>query len=62
MAEFGFVLGYTQSDQITLVYLPTYDKSGKLNDYPYGNQIMKLVSLSSALATNYFTRGISKAI
>ncbi|KAL4496171.1 hypothetical protein ABPG72_012908 [Tetrahymena utriculariae] len=62
ISEFNFTIGYTQSDEITLVYLPSFDKSGKLNDYPYANQIMKLVSLSSAFATNYFTRGILRGI
>lgn len=44
------------------MYLPTHDKHGKLNDYPYANQTIKLTTLAAAFATNYFTRGVLKGI
>ncbi|KRX05394.1 hypothetical protein PPERSA_00695 [Pseudocohnilembus persalinus] len=38
MQEFQVNFGYTQSDEITLIYTPSFDKQNRLNDYPFKNQ------------------------
>jgi tRNA(His) guanylyltransferase len=53
VSEFGALVGYTQSDEITLgFYLP----SGSQSEYPFGGRFQKIESLSAALATSIFTR------
>lgn len=46
-------LGYTQSDEITLVFLPTKEEQ---TEYLFGGKFQKLCSLSAARATGFFNR------
>ncbi len=52
MSELPAVIGYTQSDEITLVFLP-YD------DF-FARRLQKICSVSSSIATAFFNRFISK--
>lgn len=51
VAEFGALVGYTQSDEITLgFYLP----SGSESEYPFGGYFQKLESLTAAYTSAEF--------
>jgi len=52
--DYNAVLGYTQSDEITLIFLP-HMLEGVHQPYIFNNQIQKLVSLAASNATNIFT-------
>lgn len=53
VSEFGALVGYTQSDEITLgFFLP----SGPESQYQFDGKLQKLESLSAAFATAYFNR------
>jgi len=52
--DYNAVLGFTQSDEITLVFLPQM-LDGAYQPYIFNNQIQKLVSLAASNATNIFT-------
>lgn len=49
-------LGYTQSDEITLVFLPTAEQQ---TEYLFGGKYQKLCSLAAARATGFFNRNLS---
>lgn len=49
----GCVLGYTQSDEITLVLV---DYQSRESDSWFGNNILKMVSVSASMATLEFNR------
>lgn len=49
----GCVLGYTQSDEITLVLV---DYKSRDSDAWFGNNILKMVSVSASMATMAFNR------
>lgn len=54
--EFGATLGYTQSDEISLVLVPgTYD-----DKLIFNSRVQKLVSVSASVCTAYFNREVSK--
>jgi len=59
--DFNAVMGYTQSDEITLILLP-HLLEGVPQPYIYNNQIQKLVSISASDATNIFTNEIRRLI
>ena len=52
--DYNAVVGYTQSDEITLVLVPTLHEE-KYQPYLFNNQVQKIVSLAAANATNMFT-------
>jgi tRNA(His) guanylyltransferase len=49
--EFGALVGYTQSDEITLGF---YTPSGSMSEYPFGGRLQKLESLAAASCTLHF--------
>lgn len=54
--EFGALVGYTQSDEITLgFYLP----SGSISEYPFGGRLQKLESLTAARCSVEFNAELS---
>lgn len=55
----GCVLGYTQSDEITLVLV---DYKTRESDSWFGNNILKMVSVSASMATFAFNRIFEKAV
>lgn len=55
----GCVLGYTQSDEITLVLV---DYQNKNTCAWFDNQVQKIVSISSSLATLYFNKYLSEIL
>lgn len=55
----GCVLGYTQSDEITLVLV---DYQNKNTCAWFDNQVQKIVSISSSLATLYFNKYLSEML
>ena len=52
--DYNAVVGYTQSDEITLILVPTLHEE-KYQPYLFNNQVQKIVSLAAANATNMFT-------
>lgn len=55
----GCVLGYTQSDEITLVLI---DYQNRDTCAWFDNQIQKIVSISASLATLYFNQQLSEML
>lgn len=55
----GCVLGYTQSDEITLVLI---DYQNRDTCAWFDNQVQKMVSVSSSLATLFFNKHLSKLV
>ena len=51
--ELNARVGYTQSDEISLVWF--YDKDSE-SDYPFGGRIQKLCSVLAACATGHFVQ------
>jgi tRNA(His) 5'-end guanylyltransferase len=49
----GSIVGYTQSDEITLVF---YEDSFSSADYPFNGRIQKMESLCASYATAYFNK------
>ena len=57
--EFGAQCGYTQSDEITLVwYVPSDSKS----EYPFAGRLQKFESILAATASAFMTRHIGRLI
>lgn len=57
VGEFGALVGYTQSDEITLgFYLPAHTKS----EYPFDGKFQKLESISASAATAYFNQYLTR--
>lgn len=52
MRETHAAVGYTQSDEITLIFTP----SEKSNEYIFGGKISKLNSVFASMATGFFNR------
>lgn len=52
--EFNGLIGYTQSDESTVI-LPRYEKDS-LSELPYGGRVSKLVSLSASYFTLMFNK------
>ena len=55
----GCVLGYTQSDEITLVLVDYQDRD---TCAWFDNQVQKMVSISASLATLYFNQQLSEML
>lgn len=57
-------IAYTESDEITLMYLPSFDQKDPTvpKEYSFANQIQKIISLMSATATNCFTNLLTKLV
>jgi tRNA(His) 5'-end guanylyltransferase len=53
--HFNAVTGYTQSDEITLIFTPTYNsKTEKFNELPFNGRVIKITSLIAAYASVKF--------
>jgi tRNA(His) guanylyltransferase len=52
-------VGYTQSDEITLVFHVTVDGT---REYPFDGRFQKVESLTAAFATAYFNKHLAEAI
>ena len=59
--DFNGILGYTQSDEITIILLP-HILNEVYQPYIFAGQVQKLVSLSAANATNIFTNELRSMI
>ena len=55
----GAKLGYTQSDEITILVT---DDDTLETDAWFGKNLQKIVSVSAAMATFYFNREVEKAV
>lgn len=55
----GCVLGYTQSDEITLVLI---DYQNRKSDAWFDNNIQKMVSISASMATSAFNKAFSHEV
>lgn len=53
--RFGALVGYTQSDEITLAWYVTPDSTV---DYPFSGRFQKLESLLAGFASSYFTKQV----
>ena len=64
VAKFGAVTGYTQSDEITLIFIPQFhDKDDEIiNNQVFGGRIQKMVSLIAAFTTMKFNKHLEDGI
>jgi len=66
VTEFKAVTGYTQSDEISLIFMPKYDqKTGVYRDYPFNGRPLKIASLLAGFTSsrfNYHLQNIYKGI
>lgn len=53
--EFKIDHVYTQSDEISVVMFPKYDKKGSLCGLPFGGRSQKFISTISSFITHHFT-------
>lgn len=62
--KFGAVTGYTQSDEITLVFKPTYkEKDGEIsNNQIFGGRTQKISSLVAAYTTRQFNKHLEDEV
>jgi tRNA(His) guanylyltransferase len=58
MKEFGFIFGFSQSDEISL-FFPTYDNPA--SELPFGGKIQKLTSVIPSYFTSVFLSEYNKA-
>lgn len=55
MEEFGATLGYTQSDEISLIWVPRMDRNERgLIDHPFNGRVQKLSTVMSSFASVEF--------
>jgi len=59
MKRFNAVTGYKQSDEITLVIPPSFDKRG--NNQIFGGRVDKIASLAAAFATQKFNKELFRS-
>lgn len=58
--ETGALMGYTQSDEISLVWMvPVYDEKGHEKGTFFEGKVQKLVSVCASLATSAFTKAVT---
>jgi len=58
--DFNPSLAYTQSDEITLVFVPQLDPNGEFKNYAYNGRVQKLTSLLSGYCSVRFAYHLSR--
>jgi len=57
--EFNSTFAYTQSDEITLVFMPQKDQFGQWKNYAFNGRVQKIVSLLSGFCSTRFAYHLS---
>lgn len=60
--EFNAVTGYTQSDEITLVFMPVHDDESGFRDIQFRGRVMKLATLMAGFASARFNFHINQSL
>ena len=59
LKEFNATLAYTQSDEITVVIVPTLDREGR-TQLPFAGRLQKLITTAAAVATRSFVIAVQE--
>jgi len=59
LRDFSPTLAYTQSDEITLVFMPQLDENNNFKNYIFNGRVQKIVSLLAGFTSSRFTYHLS---